>query len=198
MPRPFAAGVHGPWPAATGVDEVGRGCLAGAALVGAVWFDPTKIPADLLSALDDSKRLSAKRRTELAVQIRKHCLVSFAAASPRLIERLNIRGATLDAMRRAVLRLGAPGHIYIDGVDVPPGLNRPAAAVVKGDQTIPQIAAASIVAKDLRDRLMARLASRYPAYGWERNAGYGTATHYEAMKQVGPTLHHRPSFLRGR
>lgn len=127
--------------------------------------------------------------------IRTHCRVALAAASPQLIERLNIRGATLDAMRRAVARLDAPGHVYIDGRDVPSGLDRPGTAVVKGDQTVPQIAAASIVAKTLRDALLRRLDRRYPAYGWAQNAGYGTEAHLHALRDLGPTAHHRRLFI---
>lgn len=196
MATPFDPKNSSQYAVGIGVDEVGRGCLVSCAVVSAVWFDPAQIPPSLLGALDDSKRLSAKKREELAVQIHLHCRVAYAAASTRLIEKLNIRGATLDAMRRAVERLALEGHVYIDGRDVPPGLNREATAVIKGDQTIPQIAAASIVAKTLRDGLLVKLDRRHPGYAWATNAGYGTKAHYEALRSIGITAHHRPSFLK--
>jgi len=200
MIRPFDSTQSNQYPAAIGVDEVGRGCLSACLIVSAAWFDPSKIPPDLLGALDDSKRLSHKRRIELAVEIKTHCEVAFAASSPRVIELLNIRGATLDAMRRAVECLNARGigegsHIYIDGRDVPQGLNRAATAVVKGDKTIPQIAAASIVAKVLRDNLLIKLDKRHPLYGWAQNASYGTPAHIAAIRLYGATPHHRKSFV---
>lgn len=158
-----------------------------------VWFDPSDFPLDLLAALDDSKRLSARVREDLAWQIHVHARVAFAASSPQKIDAINIRQATLDAMRRAVARLGIDAPIFIDGKDVPSGMP-PATSVVKGDQTIPQIAAASIVAKVLRDKLMVQLAKRHPHYGWETNAGYGSKKHLDGIRTHGATRHHRMTF----
>ena len=166
-------------------------------IVAAVWFDPQSIPADLLASLDDSKRLSEKVRIRLAAEIRQHCHVALAASSPQVIDRLNIRGATLDAMRRAINKLAqadASRVARIDGVDVPDGLLCDGLSVIKGDQLVPQIAAASIVAKTVRDELMVRLGKRYPGYGWESNAGYGARIHLDALEGQGVTRHHRLSF----
>lgn len=175
-----------------GVDEVGRGPLAGPVVAVAVIMPPELH----IRGVDDSKRLPAARRRELAVQIRAVALAcGVGAASAREIERLNIRAATALAMRRAVAALPLhPDHLLVDGLPVPElGLERQT-AVVGGDGRIFSIACASIVAKTLRDGLMARLARRHPAYGWERNAGYGTAEHRAALRAHGPSPHHRRSF----
>jgi ribonuclease HII len=191
--RPFDPEQPARYAALTGCDEVGRGPLAGPVVAAAVWFDPAIVPRDLLGGLDDSKKLGARDRTTLALLIERHARVSIAAVSVGGIDRLNIRQATLTAMRLALLRLAIDGPAVIDGRDVPPGLSQ-ATARIGGDAEIPQIAAASIVAKVLRDRLMARLATRHPGYGWDRNAGYGTAEHLAALTRLGPTRHHRMSF----
>jgi ribonuclease HII len=159
-----------------------------------VWFDPTSIPEALLGSLDDSKRLSPKKRESLTHEILRVARVSVAASSARRIDSSNIRAMTLDAMRRAVQRLALHEPVRIDGIDIPPGLDLPCEAVVKGDRTVPQIAAASIIAKTYRDRLMVKLAKRHPAYLWERNSGYGTANHLAALTLLGPTHHHRQTF----
>lgn len=184
------------YPAVIGCDEVGRGALSGPVVVAAVWFDPRAIPPELLGGLDDSKRLVARRREELTEMIMAcaGAKVALAASAACRIDREGIRLATLDAMRRAVERLRLEAPIVIDGVDVPPGLALPASSVVRGDSTVPQIAAASIVAKTCRDRLMGRLAQRHPAYGWTSNVGYGTPEHLAALDMKGPTRHHRQSF----
>jgi len=193
--RPFRPEGCADYPAVIGCDEVGRGALSGPVVAAAVWFDPCRVPPELLANLDDSKKLTAKRREGLTDLIAAHGRVALAGASARAIDRHGIRAATLTAMGRAVERLGLDMPIRIDGVDVPPDLaGRRAAAVVRGDATVPQIAAASVVAKVFRDRLMARLARRYPGYGWERNAGYGTAEHREALGLHGPSPQHRRSF----
>jgi ribonuclease HII len=197
MRRPFNPRRRSSYPAVIGTDEVGRGCVASCVLVASVWFDPSVFPRDLLAALDDSKRLSAKARRDLAVRIHAHARVAFAASSPQKIDSINIRQATLDAMRRSIIRLGINAPIFIDGNDVPLGLPGPATAIVKGDQKVPQIAAASIVAKVMRDSLLAKLSLRYPVYCWDRNAGYGTKAHLDALRAHGPTAHHRCSFLGG-
>jgi ribonuclease HII len=173
-----------------GVDEVGRGPLAGPVLAAAV-----VLPAEPVEGLADSKALPPARREALARALRgRGALVAVGAASVAEIDRLNILGATHLAMRRAVARLPVrPDEVLVDG-NRPPGLDLPTRCVVGGDATVPAISAASIVAKVLRDRLMARLAARYPGYGWERNAGYPSAEHREALARLGLTPHHRRSF----
>ena len=171
-----------------GVDEVGRGPLAGPVVVAAV------ILRRPLLGLADSKQLAAPERVRLSLLIREHAVVAFAAASVAEIERLNILAATMLAMRRAVGRLAIrPTQVLVDG-NRAPALDLPVRCVVGGDAMIPEISAASIVAKVLRDRLMARLAVRYPGYGWERNAGYGTAAHLAGLAQLGLSRHHRRGF----
>lgn len=178
-----------------GVDEAGRGPLAGPVVAAAVILDRRHLPR----GIDDSKRLSAPERaaafealTVLAEQgwIR----IAVAAASAAEIDRLNILQATLLAMRRAVLRLApAPATALVDG-NRAPDLPCRVRTIVDGDALSLSIAAASIIAKVIRDRAMARLARRYPGYGWERNMGYGTAVHRSALDRLGPTPHHRRSF----
>ena len=193
--RPFDPARASDYPTVTGCDEVGRGALCGPVIVAAVWFDPSALPADLLGALDDSKRLDRPTRERLTPLIRAHARIALAGGSRALVDRLNVRGATLDAMRRAVLRLDAAAPVLVDGRDAIPGLGALACRpVVGGDRLVPQIAAASIVAKTLRDGLMRVLARRHPAYAWERNAGYGTAVHLAALMRDGCCPHHRVSF----
>ncbi|MEK0085461.1 ribonuclease HII [Benzoatithermus flavus] len=171
-----------------GVDEVGRGPLAGPVVAAAVIL-PRPIPG-----LADSKQLSAKERERLARLVREDAIVALGAASVGEIERLNILGATMLAMRRAVNRLALPPEeVLVDG-NRGPALACPVRCVVGGDASVPEISAASIVAKVARDRLMARLARRYEGYGWERNAGYGTAEHRAALERLGLTPHHRRAF----
>ncbi|GAB4138993.1 MAG: ribonuclease HII [Rhodothalassiaceae bacterium] len=174
-----------------GVDEVGRGPLAGPVVAAAVILDPDRIP----DGLDDSKKLTPARRARLSLEIRAHALaVSVAEASVEEIDLLNIHAASLLAMRRAVEGLKpAPDACLIDGRHVPK-LAMPAEAVIGGDGLSLSIAAASIVAKFFRDRIMADLARAYPAYGWEKNAGYGVPAHLEALRIAGVTPHHRKSF----
>ena len=193
--RPFDPSRATTYPPAIGCDEVGRGALCGPVVVAAVWFDPAAIPPDLLAALDDSKRLPEPERERLAPLIRAEARVAVSAGSRALIDRINIRAATLDAMARAVARLGIAAPVLVDGRDALPGL--PGRAVVAGDRLVPQIAAASIVAKVFRDTLMRRLALRHPGYGWERNVGYGTAVHRAGLTSLGRSPHHRLSFTRG-
>lgn len=183
------------YPAVIGCDEVGRGALCGPVVVAAVWFDPAAIPPDLLGTLDDSKRVPEPVRMRLAPLIRAHGRVAVAAGSRALIDRINVRAATLDAMGRAVARLGITAPVLVDGRDALPGLS--GRAVVGGDRLVPQIAAASIVAKVFRDDLMRCLAARHPGYGWERNVGYGTAVHRAGLTKLGRSPHHRLSFTRG-
>lgn len=180
-----------------GMDEVGRGPLAGPVCAAIVVLDRARAP----TGLDDSKALSARAREKLFAEICAGArAISFASASAREIDDLNIRRATHLAMRRAAAGLAlAPAHILVDGNDPPPGLAAPATAIVKGDSLSLSIAAASIVAKVLRDRMMARLGVLHPAYGFERHAGYPTVRHLAALKEHGPCPQHRMTFspLRG-
>lgn len=175
-----------------GVDEVGRGPLAGPVVAAAV-----VLPAGhCVAGADDSKRLAAPRRVELAEEICA-CATAFGvgAASAREIDAVNIRRATALAMRRAIARLPVrPDHLLVDGLPVPELGRETHTAVVEGDHLVHCISCASILAKVVRDRLMARLAARYPQYGWERNKGYGTPEHLEALARFGATPHHRRTF----
>lgn len=174
-----------------GVDEAGRGPLAGPVVTAAVILDPANVP----EGLNDSKVLSAARRDELYAEIMATATVSIAMASAATIDRINIRAATLAAMTRAVARLERrPVLALIDGRDIPPGLACGARAIVQGDATIAAIAAASIIAKVTRDRLMVRMAQVYPDYGFEQHMGYGTARHQAALAKYGPCALHRRSF----
>jgi len=178
-----------------GVDEAGRGPLAGPVVAAAVMFTGG-VPSALQPLLNDSKKLSAPAR-QLAFEALMRCAqveIGVAAASVDEIARLNILHASLLAMRRAVLRLPSlPDLALVDG-NQPPRLPCPVECCVGGDASSLSIAAASIVAKVVRDRAMARLGARYPAYGWLANAGYGTAAHRAALHRVGPCRHHRASF----
>jgi ribonuclease HII len=175
-----------------GVDEVGRGPLAGPVAVAAVILDP----ADLPKGVDDSKALSAAEREKLfEIILRKALSVAIAFASAEEVDLLNIRGATLAAMARAVNALSLrPAFALVDGSDWPPGLCCEGRAIVKGDASCLSIAAASIVAKVARDRMMTRLDALYPDYGFARHVGYGTKVHLEALARCGPTPFHRLSF----
>ena len=178
-----------------GVDEVGRGPLAGPVLAAAVVF-PSGVPARLAALLDDSKRLSPARREAAFAALRESGLaeIGVGAASVTEIGALNILRAALLAMARAVARLPVPPDLaLVDGIHAP-GVACPVRCVVGGDGRSLSIAAASIVAKVLRDRAMARLAARFPAYGWEVNAGYATAQHRAALLRCGATAHHRAGF----
>ena len=173
-----------------GVDEVGRGSLAGPVVAAAVILDPAGIP----DGIDDSKRLSPRRRTVLSAELYTVAIVSIGAASVAEIDRCNIAGATMRAMARAVGGLSrAPDHALVDGNRAPP-LDCVAHTVVGGDRRSLSVAAASIVAKVCHDRLMAGLAEVWPCYGWERNAGYPTQAHFAGLARHGPTPHHRTSF----
>jgi ribonuclease HII len=184
--------------AIAGVDEVGRGPLAGPVTAAALVINRTRSLGALSVLIDDSKRLSASRRTALAPVIQTIATVGLGWASREEIDRLNILGATMLAMRRAVeqltMRLEGPVDFALIDGNRDPGLACPSRTVVKGDGLSLSIAAASIVAKVARDRVMADLAARYPGYGWERNAGYGTAEHLAALDRLGPTPEHRRSF----
>ncbi len=182
-----------------GVDEAGRGPLAGPVVAAAVVLgtEPPK-------GLADSKVLSAARRARLEPSIRETCHWALGIAEVEEIDRLNIFAATMLAMTRAVAKLavqlegGGIGIVLIDGNMTPAKWCAdwawPAQAIVKGDASEPCISAASIIAKEHRDRLMRAAASEFPHYGWERNAGYGTAEHLSALRRHGASPHHRRSF----
>jgi ribonuclease HII len=182
---------RGIWPVA-GVDEAGRGPLAGPVAAAAVVLDPRKLP----SGLNDSKRLSPNERERLYEEIMLHAIaMAVAFASAAEIDCINIRQATFSAMRRALFALSvAPRHVLIDGNDLPPGLGLPAETIVKGDAASSSIAAASIIAKVTRDRLMRRLCHIYPAYRFSEHFGYATKGHLAAIAEHGPCPFHRLSF----
>ena len=174
-----------------GVDEVGRGPLAGPVTAAAVILDPARIPP----GLNDSKRLSAKRREALNEQLLICADVSIAHASVEEIDALNILRASHLAMVRAVAGLrNLPDLALIDGNMIPKGFSVPAQTIVKGDTISVSIAAASIVAKICRDQIMWDLAQQYPGYGWETNVGYPSKRHKQALRNLGVTPHHRRSF----
>jgi ribonuclease HII len=173
-----------------GIDEAGRGPLAGPVVAAAVVMPP----GAAIAGIDDSKRLPRVRREELAVEIRRQALaIGIGAASAREVDRHNILRASHLAMRRAIARLGfQPDHLIGDGLPVT-GLGEHT-ALVGGDARVHGVACASILAKVTRDRLMCRLAVRYPGFGWDSNMGYGTPEHIEALARLGPTPHHRLSY----
>lgn len=167
-----------------GIDEAGRGPLAGPVVAATVVLDPDDLP----EGLDDSKRLKAAKRDALyEVILAKAVSVSVASLSARSIDASDIRKAALEAMRRSFMGLTlSPDHALVDGRDVPPGLSCPGSALVKGDQRSISIAAASIVAKVTRDRMMDRAGAVHHAYGFEVHAGYGTIKHRNAIETAGP------------
>ncbi|EPX86767.1 ribonuclease HII [Salipiger mucosus] len=174
-----------------GVDEVGRGPLAGPVVAAAVILDPACVPP----RLNDSKRLQSKRRARLSAWLRECAWVGIGMASVEEIDRINILQASLLAMRRAVAELPlAPDHALVDGRFLPEGLPCDATPVIGGDGRSVSIAAASIVAKTWRDRIMRDLAQHHPGYGWETNVGYGSKSHMLALQNLGVTPHHRRSF----
>lgn len=178
-----------------GIDEVGRGPLAGPVLAAAVVFTDRALP-ETLARLDDSKRLNARTRAELAAVLWAWpgARIGLGAASVREIGARNILGATHLAMARALARLQMPVDVALVDGNQAPALPCAVRCVVGGDALSLSIAAASVVAKVLRDRLMAGLDPRWPGYGWAANAGYPTAPHRAALARLGRTPHHRPGF----
>ena len=174
-----------------GIDEVGRGPLAGPVTAAAVVLDPARIP----KGLRDSKQLTAAQRQSLALEIHACAQVSIAHATVAEIDQLNILNAALLAMTRAAQALAEPAdHHLIDGNRLPAALRPTSEFIVKGDARSLSIAAASIVAKVSRDAIMVDLAQQHPGYGWDRNAGYPTPEHLQALLNLGPTPWHRRSF----
>ncbi len=172
-----------------GVDEAGRGPLAGPVVAAAVILCVGGI-----DGLDDSKKLSAKRRGQLEALILTRCVVGVGMASVEEIDRINILQATMLAMTRAVEALGVePAHIMVDGNRLPKWRYR-AEAIIGGDAIHPCISAASIIAKEYRDRVMIAADRDFPGYGWASNKGYGAAVHMTALARLGPTPMHRRSF----
>jgi len=181
-----------------GVDEVGRGPLAGPVTAAAVFVDRQKITLDLSTKIDDSKKIPKKKRAIISKQIEGMAIIGIGWASSGEIDQLNILEASMIAMKRAVLSLRKqiildPDYILIDGNKVP-SFDFPSKAIVRGDEKSLSIAAASIVAKSKRDAFMTSLSKLYPCYGWEKNAGYGTREHLAAIEREGITAHHRRSF----
>lgn len=181
-----------------GVDEVGRGPLAGPVVTGAAWIDLSRMPPDVADLIADSKVLTAERRAAALAAAGPYAVIALGRAEVAEIDAVNILTAALTAMGRAVDALVAalgrrPDLVLVDGNRLPKW-PWTAEAVVKGDARSISIALAAIAAKQARDAEMAALARHHPGYGWERNAGYGTAEHKAALAALGPTPHHRRSF----
>lgn len=180
-----------------GIDEAGRGPLAGPVVAAAVIIDRSRVKRRLLAMLDDSKQLTPAERERAYAALRdsEAITIGVGAASAREIDRINVLQANFQAMVRAVKALATtPCFALVDGNLLPRQLPCPGLAVVKGDSKVYSIAAASIVAKVTRDRIMALLGQRYPDYCWNQNAGYGTEVHLEVIARLGATPHHRMSF----
>lgn len=178
-----------------GVDEAGRGCLAGPVVAAAVLLPPDL----LLPGVQDSKTLSAEGRAAVRTTIEQHAVaIGIGQCSPAEIDTLNILWAAMEAMRRAVAALSPPADfVLIDGNQAIPGCPVPHRTLVKGDRRSHSIAAASILAKEVRDAHMVHLHAAYPMYGWAQHKGYPTAAHYAALRAHGPSPHHRRSFRLG-
>ena len=183
-----------------GLDEVGRGPLAGPVVAAAVILDPARLSPRLFQDLDDSKKIRPAARRRLADLLYEQAAngaaaIGLGSAEVVEIDRINILNATFLAMARAYAALGRSADwALVDGNRAPKTLPCPVRCLVKGDDISLSIAAASVVAKVHRDGLMETLARDFPGYGWEKNAGYGTGAHLEALARLGPTPHHRRSF----
>ncbi len=177
--------------AIAGADEAGRGPMAGPVVAAAVVLNPYDVP----EGLNDSKKLTEKRRVALEAEIKSRAVWAVALATVEEIDDLNILNASLLAMQRAIEALSTPADFaLIDGNKKPAGLVAPCASVVAGDARSVSIAAASILAKNERDRIMVDLAQQHPGYGWDQNKGYPTVVHKKALRDLGVTPHHRRSF----
>ena len=176
-----------------GLDEVGRGPLAGPVVAACVIIPPEKRTLDFVSDIKDSKKVSEKKREVLYAQIVQNFPHAISAISPQEIDEMNILQASLAAMKRAHDQLSGIAYALVDG-NRAPALSSQAITVIKGDQKSKSIAAASIVAKVYRDRIMKKLSEQYPDYGWAKNSGYPTAQHREALLVHGITEYHRRSF----
>ena len=174
-----------------GVDEVGRGSLVGPVYAAAVILED-RIDK---KRLKDSKKLSKKNREILNIYIKKNCIWAIGSASLKEIEKLNILNASLLAMKRAIKKLDKkPNLVIIDGNKTPEIKNYNLKSIIKGDQKIPSVSAASIIAKVSRDKFIKKLSKKFKNYGWETNCGYGTKKHLSALKKFGATHHHRKTF----
>jgi ribonuclease HII len=177
-----------------GLDEVGRGPLAGPVVAACVHIPPAIYALPFVSQIKDSKKLSPKKLDALYDHITESCVWAVAEVSPQLIDEINILQASLRAMEMALAHTKTSfAHALVDGNKLPQ-LPCPASAIIKGDSKSTSIAAASIVAKVTRDRVMHRLHEEYPLYGWDQNVGYPTAQHLAAIERLGITPHHRRSF----
>ena len=200
MPTADLERAAGAFDAATvvGVDEVGRGPLAGPVVTGAAWIDLARMPPEVAALIADSKTLTAERRAAALAAAQPYAVIALGRAEVEEIDEINILAAALTAMARAVdalvALLGRPSDmVLVDGNRLP-SWSRRSQAVVKGDCRSLSIALAAIAAKQARDAEMADLAQHHPGYGWERNAGYGTAEHRAGLATLGATAHHRRSF----
>ena len=177
-----------------GIDEAGRGPWAGPVVAGAVILNQNKLSDDLVSGLDDSKKLSATKRETLFDLLKESVEYGVGVASVEEIDRINILQATFLAMKRAVENLPtAPDFALVDGNKVP-SLPCAGEAIVKGDSRSFSVAAASIIAKVTRDKIMTELSQMHPGYAWESNMGYGTKAHKAGLERLGETDHHRKSY----
>jgi ribonuclease HII len=177
-----------------GVDEAGRGPWAGPVVAAAVWLDPGKVDAGVYAGVRDSKSLPAPSRQEMLLLLQSEARVAVGVAESAEVDSLNVLQASLLAMRRAVEALGVAAEAALIDGNAAPKLDCPCRTVIKGDSLCLSIAAASIVAKQTRDALMEDLAGQFPGYGWERNRGYGTRDHQDAIGRLGVTPQHRRSF----
>ena len=184
---------HGQGKIVCGVDEAGRGPLAGPVMAAAVIL-PEKLPRAVTVAIRDSKKMTHQQREDLFGPITELCIFAVAEATVDEISRFNILWASMLAMQRAVIALGTKVDIALIDGNRCPELECKAVAIIEGDDKSRSIAAASIIAKVTRDRLMRKLAAKHPGYGWESNMGYGTREHIAALKRLGPTAWHRPLF----
>ena len=174
-----------------GVDEVGRGPLAGPVVAAAAILNPNDFP----DGLNDSKKLTEKKRIELFDTLMGSCTFSIASVSAATIDKINVRAASLLAMTQAISGLEkAPDHALVDGNALPPNMPCEASTLIRGDGRSVSIAAASIIAKVTRDRMMERAARRFPGYGFEKHKGYGTKQHMDALATLGPCPLHRMTF----